>query len=84
MTQRILSPRQRYARRWALNESIARSTVKTVSYRFGGSAITFMVAFVFTGEIAVSASISVVEFLLKPGMYWCHERVWNKIGWGKH
>jgi uncharacterized membrane protein len=42
-----------------------------------------MVAFVFTGEIAVSASISVVEFLLKPGMYWCHERVWNKIGWGK-
>jgi uncharacterized membrane protein len=66
-----------------LNESIARSTVKTVSYRFGGSAITFMVAFVFTGEVAISASISVVEFLLKPGMYWCHERVWNKIDWGK-
>ena len=66
-----------------MNESIARSTVKTISYRFGGSAITFMVAFVFTGEVAISASISVVEFFLKPGMYWCHERVWNKIGWGK-
>jgi uncharacterized membrane protein len=84
MTKLMLYQQQKFARRWGLNESIARSTVKTISYRFGGSAITFMVAFVFTGEVAVSASISVVEFLLKPGMYWCHERVWNKIGWGKN
>jgi len=74
---------RRFVRRWGLNESILRSTVKTISYRLGGSAITFLVAFVFTEEIAVSASISVAEFLLKPSLYWCHERIWNAINWGK-
>jgi uncharacterized membrane protein len=42
-----------------------------------------MIAFIFTGEIVIAASVSVTEFLLKPSLYWLHERVWNKITWGK-
>jgi uncharacterized membrane protein len=79
----IASQRLRFARRWGLSDTLSRSTVKTLSYRCVGSSVTFMIAFVFTGEIVIAASVSVTEFLLKPSLYWLHERVWNKIMWGK-
>jgi len=79
----IASQRLRFARRWGLSDTLSRSTVKTLSYRCVGSSVTFMIAFVFTGEIVIAASVSVTEFLLKPSLYWLHERVWNKITWGK-
>ena len=66
-----------------MSDTLSRSTVKTISYRCVGSSVTFMIAFVFTGEIVIAASVSVTEFLLKPSLYWLHERVWNKIMWGK-
>lgn len=66
-----------------MSESVLRSTVKTLSYRLLGSGITFVIAFLFTGEILISASISVTEFVLKPLMYWLHERAWNRVHWGR-
>jgi uncharacterized membrane protein len=65
-------------------ESLLRTTTKTISYRFLGSSITFIISFMFTGEVIISAGISATEFLLKPTMYWLHERVWNRISWGKN
>ena len=64
-------------------ESALRSTVKTVSYRVLGSSVTFLLAYIYTGHVAISASISATEFLLKPMMYWLHERGWNRIRWGR-
>ena len=64
-------------------ETIARTTVKTVSYRVLGSSITFVISYMFTGHVAISAGISVTEFVLKPMMYWIHERLWNRVAWGK-
>ena len=65
-----------------MNETASRSLVKTVSYRILGSSITFIISFMFTGEVIISAGISATEFLLKPTMYWLHERLWNRITWG--
>ena len=64
-----------------MNETVVRSAAKTLSYRLLGSSVTFAIAYIFTGEITVSAGISVTEFLLKPLMYWLHERAWNRIRW---
>ena len=66
-----------------MSETITRTTVKTIAYRLLGSGLTFIIAFIFTGELVVSATISITEFVLKPAMYWLHERVWNKIKWGR-
>jgi uncharacterized membrane protein len=66
-----------------LNETLTRTTVKTVAYRVLGSGLTFVIAFIFTGEIVVSASISMTEFVLKPMMYWIYERIWNRVKWGR-
>jgi uncharacterized membrane protein len=66
-----------------LSDTLARTTVKTIAYRLLGSSLTFLIAFIFTGELIVSATISITEFVLKPAMYWLHERVWNKVSWGR-
>ena len=66
-----------------MSETLTRTTVKTIAYRLLGSGLTFIIAFIFTGEFVVSASISVTEFVLKPAMYWIHERVWNRVKWGR-
>jgi uncharacterized membrane protein len=66
-----------------MSETLTRTTVKTIAYRLLGSGLTFIIAFIFTGELVVSATISITEFILKPAMYWLHERVWNRISWGK-
>jgi uncharacterized membrane protein len=66
-----------------MGETLTRTTVKTIAYRLLGSGLTFIIAFIFTGELVVSATISITEFVLKPAMYWLHERVWNRISWGK-
>lgn len=66
-----------------MTETVVRSTAKTLSYRLLGSSVTFVISYVFTGEIIISASISATEFVLKPMMYWLHERVWNKVKWGR-
>lgn len=66
-----------------MTETVVRSAAKTLSYRLMGSGVTFVISYVFTGEIIVSASISATEFLLKPMMYWIHERGWNRVRWGR-
>lgn len=66
-----------------MSESVLRTTAKTLSYRLLGSGVTFLIAYLFTGELVISASISVTELVLKPMMYWLHERGWNRIRWGR-
>ena len=66
-----------------MSETLLRTTAKTLSYRLLGSGVTFVIAYLFTGEMLISASISVTEFVLKPLMYWIHERGWNRVKWGR-
>ena len=37
----------------------------------------------FNGEIAIATSIASVDFITKLVLYFFHERIWNKINWGK-
>ena len=66
-----------------MSETILRTTIKTVSYRVAGSSLTFLISYILTGELIVSAAISITEIVLKPGLYWVHERGWNGIMWGR-
>lgn len=67
-----------------MHEHVLRSTAKTITYRILGSGVTFMISYMYTGHVVISASISATEFLLKPMLYWLHERVWNRVRWGRH
>jgi uncharacterized membrane protein len=62
----------------------ARSIAKAVSYRFAGSAATGAIVFLLGGHnLAVSAGAGVVDMLLKIGLYFLHERLWNQINFGR-
>ena len=41
------------------------------------------VVFAITGEAALSALIAFWETILKISIYYWHERIWNKVRWGR-
>lgn len=64
-------------------ETSLRSIVKTVTWRLTGSGATFLVSYAMTGNLTVSGTIAVVQMISNTILYYIHERVWNKIKWGK-
>lgn len=70
-----------YTRR--VNETAVRSLVKAISWRLTGTADTFILSWLITGEVTVASSIALSEVFTKVGLYWLHERVWNKVKLGK-
>jgi uncharacterized membrane protein len=66
-----------------VNESNTRSLAKAISWRVTGTLDTFIISFFVTGEFALAGAIALTEVVTKVFLYWAHERVWNKIKWGK-
>ena len=60
-----------------------RSFVKAVSWRLTGSMDTMIISYLITGRIKWALSISGVELFTKVGLYYLHERVWEKIPLGR-
>lgn len=61
----------------------SRSIVKSFSYRVFGTLSSFAVVFVLTGRADLSALIAFWETVVKLYIYYIHERLWNKIQWGR-
>ena len=74
---------QRYVRKWALNETNKRSFAKAVSWRITGTLDTFLISWLITGEILLATGIAATEVITKVFLYYFHERMWNKVSWGK-
>lgn len=66
-----------------MNESKTRSLAKAISWRITGTVDTFIISFFVTGEVTLAGAIALTEVITKIFLYWAHERVWNKIKWGK-
>ena len=60
-----------------------RSLLKAVSWRMAGSMDTFLLVFLFTGNARVSAAVGATETITKVIFYYCHERIWARIGLGR-
>ena len=79
----MLSRPQKYAGRWALNDLSSRSLAKTISWRITGSSATFLIAYVMIGDFAVAGVIGITQMISNTILYYIHERLWNKINWGR-
>lgn len=66
-----------------MREIRLRSISKGVSWRIVATLTTVILVFIFTGSVAVSLKLGAIEALAKIIFYYLHERVWNKINWGK-
>jgi len=66
-----------------MKEKRTRSILKTISYRISSSIMTGLIVFIFTKEITISLGIGLLDFSIKTIWYYSHERIWNKVDWGK-
>jgi len=64
-------------------ESHKRSIVKTISWRIIATFVTMLVVYIFTKEIVLSASIGLADTMIKIFAYYSHERLWNRIDFGR-
>jgi uncharacterized membrane protein len=60
-----------------------RSLIKAVSWRLTGSVDTMIISFLITGRLKWALTISGVELFTKIGLYYVHERVWDKLSFGR-
>ena len=65
------------------SEKPIRSVVKAISWRVIGTLDTLLISYLLTGELTIAASIASVDFVTKMFLYFFHERLWNRINWGK-
>jgi len=65
-------------------ESQARSLIKTITWRLTGSGATFLISWLITGNVTIAGTILGIHFITNTILYYFHERLWNKIKWGKH
>lgn len=63
--------------------SHSRSFIKAVTWRTTGTIDTFILSYLITGKAKVALTISGMEIFTKIFLYYVHERVWNKIKWGR-
>jgi adenylylsulfate kinase len=64
-------------------ESHSRSIAKAVTYRVFGSGITALIVFLFTKNASASLGAGVADSVIKIGLYFLHERVWEYISFGR-
>ena len=63
--------------------SLLRSFLKGLSWRLVSTAILLPIAWYFTGDLAVTGKIGVIDFTVKLGLFFLHERTWHQIKFGK-
>ncbi len=64
-------------------ERFSRSLLKSISWRIIGTLDTIIISYLITGKLAFALSIGGIELVTKMILYVVHERVWNKINWGR-
>jgi len=60
-----------------------RSLVKAISWRATGTCDTILISWIITGNIKPALTIGFVELFTKILLYYAHERIWNKLAFGR-
>ena len=64
-------------------ETHLRSVVKGISWRVVATMVTTIVVFIYSGELAAAAIVGSIDAVAKIALYWGHERIWQRIHWGR-
>jgi uncharacterized membrane protein len=67
----------------AFREYLGRSVVKAVSYRVVVVVADFIAVYFFTGRIEIALGFVVVSNIYTTGLYFLHERFWDRVSWGR-
>ena len=64
-------------------ESALRSVYKAVSWRVLASLTTALVVYLITGSTEFAVTVGLIEGTAKIGLYYVHERLWNRLSIGR-
>ncbi len=64
-------------------ETNTRSIVKGISWRIVATTTTIIIVYVFFGRLDLAIAAGLIETVLKVALYWGHEKIWQKVHWGK-
>ena len=60
-----------------------RSVAKALTYRVLSVSLTFTISLLITGKLSWATAIAGAEAVTKMALYYFHERVWDRVKWGK-
>ena len=66
-----------------MQEKNARSIVKSLTYRLMIVVLDITVIYILTGRLDAALGFALVSNIYTTIAYYFHERIWNKIDWGK-
>ena len=64
-------------------ETNLRSVAKGVSWRVVATSTTMGIVYVFFGNLELAIATGLLETVAKVGLYWGHEKIWQRVRWGK-
>ena len=64
-------------------DGYARTLLKTLSWRTVATITTMIIVYLYTREMALSFGVGIFEVTSKLALYYFHERIWQKITWGR-
>lgn len=64
-------------------ESAMRSVIKAFSWRILATVTTALLVYAFTGRTDLAVTIGILEGITKMGLYYLHERIWNRLNVGR-
>ena len=66
-----------------MKSKVSRSLTKRITWRFLATSDTFLISWFITGNWTWAGAIAGIEVVTKMFLYYGHERVWDKIKWGR-
>jgi len=64
-------------------ETVKRTLVKTISYRLCIIVLDFTTIYLFTAQLKVALGFTIISNVYTSLAYFFHERIWDRINWGK-
>jgi uncharacterized membrane protein len=64
-------------------EGQPRTVSKILTWRVLITASNFVIPFIITGSFGSAALFAGIATLVNMFIFWAHERIWNRVTWGK-
>ena len=64
-------------------ETNLRYIVKGISWRIVATGTTIIIVYIFFGRLDLAIAAGLLETVAKVALYWVHEKIWQKIKFGK-
>lgn len=64
-------------------ETNIRTIAKGFSWRFFATSTTVVIVYIFFGRLDLAIAAGVIETISKVALYYVHEKLWQRVRWGK-